>query len=112
MRFHIPIKLPSLLNLRMSWRAMKQLKTAQKEATAICMMKAKETETVPPMPVTVVITRNGPRALDDDNLTGACKYVRDTIADILGIDDGSDEYTWVCKQRIGRYGVDVDISSR
>ena len=60
----------------------------------------------------VTITRIGPRKLDDDNLSGACKYVRDEIARMVGVDDGSDRYTWVYKQRTGAYGVDVEIESR
>ena len=68
---------------------------------------------LPPLPLLVTITRIGPRRLDDDNLTSACKYVRDQIAAAIGTDDGSDQYTWQCEQRIGKkYGVDVEITTR
>lgn len=67
---------------------------------------------LPPMPVVVTITRLGPRRLDDDNLAAACKAVRDEIADAFKVDDGSPLYTWRYEQRIGPYGVDVDISPR
>ncbi len=50
--------------------------------------------------------------MDDDNLQGACKYVRDEIASLIGVDDGSASYTWVYRQKIGEYGVIVEVVSR
>lgn len=38
------------------------------------------------------------RALDDDNLTGACKPLRDAIATRLGLDDGDRRLEWTCQQ--------------
>ena len=108
MRFHIPIELPSLANTRLHWRAMDSLKKKQKAATKFCMYGAN----IPLPPLLVTITRIGPRKLDDDNLASACKYVRDQIAKVIGVDDGSDLYTWKYQQRIGTYGVDVEITSR
>ena len=104
----MPIELPSLSNVRMHWRAMDSLKKKQKLATKLCMRDVK----LPAMPLLVTITRVGPRKLDDDNLASACKYVRDEIAKAVGVDDGSDLYTWMYAQRIGTYGVDVEITQR
>ena len=39
-------------------------------------------------PVSVTFHRVGAKVLDDDNLAGAYKKVRDTVAEWLGIDDG------------------------
>ena len=111
MRFHIPIKLPSLANTRLHWRVMARLKKQQRGATFYCMHGKK----APPLPVVITIVRIGPRKLDDDNLASACKYVRDAIADVVGTDDGSPLYTWRYEQRVSstvRYGVDVEITSR
>lgn len=108
MKFYIPIELPSLLNLRISWRKMVRLKKQQKLATKLCMNGT----AIPPLPLTVTITRVGPRRLDDDNLQGACKYVRDQIAAVVGVDDGNSKYTWIYKQRTGGYRVEVDITHR
>ncbi len=108
MRFSIPIELPSLANVRLHWRAMDALKKKQKLATKLCMRDVK----LPAPPLLVTITRVGPRKLDDDNLASACKYVRDAIAKVVGIDDGSDLYTWRYAQRTGTYGVDVEITQR
>lgn len=109
MRFHIPIRLPSLSNTRMHWRALDRLKKDQKDTTRACINGL----TIPPLPLLITITRIGPRRLDDDNLSSACKYVRDTIAAFVGVDDGSPLYTWRCEQCIGaKYGVEVEITSR
>lgn len=65
-------------------------------------------------PLVVVVTRIGPRALDDDNLAGSIKHVRDGIADWLGRDDGDGSVRWLCEQArpakgAARYGVRVAI---
>lgn len=107
MRFHIPIRLPSLPNTRMSWRALASLKKKQKMATRRVINDGWYI-----LPLIITITRVGPRKLDDDNLAGACKYVRDAIADRVGVDDGSPLYTWRYEQCTGHYGVDVEITPR
>ena len=111
MKFCVPIRLPSLANMRSSWRVVR-LKKRQKTATFACMRKMMESATLPSLPLVITITRIGPRRLDDDNLAAACKYVRDQIAAIVGTDDGSSQYTWQYHQRIGEYGVEVDIQPR
>ena len=108
MRFQIPIRLPSLANTRMNWRAMAHLKGKQKVATLVCMAGL----VIPPLPLVITITRIGPRKLDDDNLASACKYIRDKIADMVGVDDGSSLYTWRYEQEVGKYSVDVEIVTR
>lgn len=104
----MPIKLPSLSNLRLHWRRFAMLKKQQKVATWMCLVGVE----LPAPPLLVTITRIGPRRLDDDNLASACKYVRDQIATAVGIDDGSDLYTWRYEQRIGKYSVEVEITTR
>ncbi len=108
MLYRIPIELPSLMNLRVGWRKMAHLKKQQRLATKLCLHSA----VIPPGPLVVIITRIGPRKLDDDNLASACKYVRDQIAEKVGVDDGSSFYTWVYKQRTGKYEVEVSIAER
>jgi hypothetical protein len=106
--FTIPIELPSLSNARMNWRRMATLKKDQRIATYLCIPRG----SIPPLPLLITITRIGPRRLDDDNLAAACKYVRDEIARAVGVDDGSDQYTWRYEQRKGKYGIEVEITSR
>jgi len=113
MRLHISIRLPSLTNLHgMDWRKLTRLKNQQKAATKLCLLKAtnNEGQIKPAPPVTVTLTRVGPRRLDDDNLAAAFKFMRDTIAAFLGLDDGSPLYIWRYAQRVGKYGVDVEIT--
>ena len=52
-----------------------------------------------PPPYEVTLTRVGPRPLDDDNLRGALKSVRDGIADAFGMDDRDPRVTWLYGQR-------------
>lgn len=111
MRFHVLTKLPSLANTRMSWQAMASLKKKQRKVTALSLA-GKE---IPSPPLVVTITRVGPSKLDDDNLASACKYIRDQIAKMIGIDDGSSLYTWQYRQRIERgrpQGAEVEIIER
>ena len=106
MRFHIPIRLPSLANLsHLHWRKLTTIKKVQRLATKVCLTGID----LPTPPIIVTITRIGPRRMDDDNLASACKYVRDQIASAVGVDDGSDQYVWRYEQRKGKYGVDVEI---
>lgn len=50
-------------------------------------------------PVLVTFTRHGMRLLDDDNLAGAYKAVRDVVAEVLGVDDGDTERVrWAYRQ--------------
>ena len=53
----------------------------------------------PSAPVVVTLTRVAPRKLDDDNLTGGFKHIRDGVALAIQMDDkpGSG-VTWQCNQ--------------
>lgn len=109
MRFHVPLRLPSLANLHsLTWQRLSGIKRKHKTATRRAMSGF-----VPPKPPwVVIITRVGKRKLDGDNLYYACKFVRDEIARIIGVDDGSGLYTWDYRQRIGEYGVEIEVLTR
>lgn len=97
----------------MHWGTLTGLKKKQKQAVKGAIELCRLTgETIPELPLLIMITRVGPRKLDDDNLQSSCKYIRDEIARIVGVDDGSDQYTWLYKDRIGDYGVEVEIVTR
>lgn len=51
----------------------------------------------------VTITRRSPRPLDDDNLVGGCKQLRDAIAELLGRkgDAEKDGLVWEYRQERG-----------
>ncbi len=68
----------------------------------------------PPPPYVITLTRIGPRTLDDDNLAGAFKHVRDGVADWLRIDDGDKRLSWRYEQRRGlpkEYAAEIRIEA-
>lgn len=62
-------------------------------------------------PVVVTLTRlfNRGVKMDDDNLRGAFKAVRDQVAEWAGVDDGADQIEWRYGQREGKPGIEVRI---
>lgn len=107
--FHIPIRTVTGLNAREHhFTSARRAKTERNSAKLICPAGIKA-------PCTITLTRVSPatRPADDDNLAGACKHVRDGIADKIGIDDGDPRLTWRYAQRRGKaFGVDVVIEAR
>lgn len=84
LRVDIPLRTSSGLNAREHWRA--KMSRVRKEREAVAwMLKA---ATRPTLPCSVLLTRVAPsNGLDDDNLAGALKSVRDEVASWLGVDD-------------------------
>ncbi|KAF1005456.1 MAG: hypothetical protein GAK28_03208 [Luteibacter sp.] len=70
----------------------------------------------PALPVTVRLVRVAPRALDDDNLSGVFKGIRDGVADAYGIADNDKALIrFACDQERGpphTYGVRIEVESR
>ena len=106
----LPLRTRSTLNVREHWR--KRAKRAQEERAVVRMRLAVVRGWAPSLPVTVTLTRVGPRALDGDNVQGALKAVRDGVADALGVDDGSEDVQWLYEQRGGAYEVRVKVESK
>jgi hypothetical protein len=100
----LPIRIESCANLREHW--------AKRAGRAKAHRMAALAVPRHPLPCVVTITRIAPRKLDDDNLAGGCKALRDGIADRLGVDDGSPLVQWRYDQRKGmpkQYAVEVVI---
>lgn len=87
MKIIMPIKVISEANNRDHWTARSKRRVAQQKEFLVYWRKAKLTIKTP---CRVIFTRFGARLLDDDNLAGAFKFVRDQFAREIGIDDGSD----------------------
>ena len=105
MKIYIPMRLPSLANCRMHWRALAKLKKQQRLFVALHLPNE-----LPSLPATIRLTRIGKRLLDSDNLAISFKSPRDQIADHYGVDDGSPLYRWVYEQRIGKeYGIEIEV---
>jgi len=106
--FEVPIKTASTSNLREHWAAKHKRTDAQKAATR----RRCPQWTAAPM-LYVRLTRVSPRALDDDNLRGALKSVRDAIASWLRVDDRSPLVGWLYEQQKGSEPlVRVEIDAR
>lgn len=75
-------------NDRGHWRVKHKQAKVEKETTG--WMLAQFNSRKPTLPCVVTLTRFSPshKPLDDDNLEGSFKYVRDTVAAWLGVDDG------------------------
>lgn len=110
-RLALPIRTVSETNQREHWSRRHKRRRAQRLTVALTMT---------PLVVglrgfvglNVMLTRIAPRELDDDNLRGALKAVRDGVADALGIDDGDRRVTWLYGQGRGTpraYGVEVQV---
>lgn len=94
------------LNAREHWRARAKRVKAEREATRYAIARKDV-----PIPCTVRLTRIAPSAgVDDDNLAGALKAVRDEVAACLGIDDRHTGLVrYVYAQQRGPWGVGIEF---
>lgn len=92
MTITIPIegmKLGAALNARVHWT--KRAARAKKERRATSWALSMRASSFPrPLraPTTCTLARIAPRMLDDDNLAGAFKSIRDEVAAFFDVDDG------------------------
>ena len=66
------------------------------------------------LPATVRLVRLSAGELDDDNLRGACKGVRDGVADAFEVADNDPRVRWEYAQercKRGSYGVRIEITT-
>ena len=118
--FTVPHHLPSLPNSRENRWDFAKIKKSQHglgfAAGLSCRARlgsqvvAAEVRAARAKSIRVIFTRVGPKKLDDDNVTGAFKYVRDGVAEALGADDGARVYEFKYRQRTGAYAVEVEIT--
>lgn len=80
----VPLRTPPGQNARELWPQRSRRVKAERQAVGLVLNTCRK----PRIPCSVVLTRIAPSAgLDDDNLTGALKSVRDAVATWLGVDD-------------------------
>lgn len=87
---------------------------AKQQRTGVATMCRCKFGQPPSLPLIITITRVGPRELDGDNLQGACKHVRDGIADWLGVNDRDKRIQWKYEQTrcgVKAYGVTVRVQT-
>jgi hypothetical protein len=99
----VQVRTQSEQNNRQHWRPVSKRAKQQRGVTVMVlrgMMRPR-----PQAPCVVLLRRVAPGELDDDNLQGALKHVRDGVADVLGIDDRDPRVLWKYDQRrVGRAG--------
>ena len=99
--FPLFVELPSLTNQRVHHFKHAALKRRQRIAPVLECMSGLNKHGVPKGKIYVKLTRiiQSGHKLDDDNEKSAFKSVRDGIADVFGINDGSDRWQWMYEQR-------------
>lgn len=105
----LPLRLVSVSNVREHW-ATKAKRTREHRALTRLALR----QFGPQIPARVTLVRIAPRELDDDNLRGALKAVRDGVADWLLVDDGDPCVVWIYGQEKGGpacYGVHIRVRS-
>lgn len=105
----IPLKTSNGLNSREHWR--QRAARVRVERDCVALMLGGRTK--PQLPCSVLLTRVAPsNGLDDDNLPGSLKAVRDEVAHWLGVDDKrSDVVRYRYAQRRGPWGVEVEFGA-
>lgn len=84
----MPIRTVSEMNTRGHWsRRFKRQKSQQRDFNLL--WKPEYTKAVS-LPCRVTFTRYSNHQLDDDNIRSALKGIRDSLAAILGVDDGDE----------------------
>ncbi len=100
----------SEMNERCHWAVRRERMKAQKDALLLAIVIGRFRKPSIEDPVRITFTRIGGRKLDDDNLQGGFKAVRDALCGWLGIDDGRDDLlTFKYAQAKGEPGIRVEI---
>jgi hypothetical protein len=104
----LPLVVVSEANQREFWA--KKYRRKIKQQSAVDTAWRFRFDRRPAAPAMITLTRLGGRRMDSDNLAGAFKHIRDQIARILGVDDGSDLLTWRYAQEPGGpRGIRIEI---
>lgn len=122
----IPIdgmKLGAALNARVHWTKRAARAKKERAVVAVALLHVEVDKSVwhwffhgAPMPksMTCTLVRIAPRALDDDNLAGAFKSIRDEVAAFFGVNDGpKGPIAWRYEQRKGapkQYAVEIRLT--
>lgn len=80
-KLNIPIDLKSEMNVMQHWTAKHRKRKSQIWAVRSAWLALKDKNV--DLPSLIILCRHSPRKLDDDNLVGAFKWIRDAIADLL-----------------------------
>lgn len=103
----VPLRTSSGQNAREHFAVRAKRVKKEREAVAWCISRHQK----PAVPCSVILTRCAPsNGLDDDNLVGALKAVRDEVAKWLGVDDRhSRQVRYRYAQERGPWGVRIEF---
>jgi len=108
----MPMRLGAALNSRVHWTARAKRTKTERAVVRVSLTHCQDLRCTLP-PTTCTLVRVAPRALDDDNLAGAFKSIRDEIAYFWGVDDGpKGPIAWRYEQRKGapkQYGIEISL---
>lgn len=105
----LPIKTVAGLNAREHWRVRSRRVKGERDTACLVVRSQLGRD---PRPCTVTLTRLSSATMDDDNLPGAAKAIRDGIADAIGVPDNDPAIRWQYAQercKRGHYGMRVKI---
>lgn len=107
------IRTISMANVREHWAVRAKRNKAHRAAVAAQFVWCPETLRETPFPLTVTLTRYGKRLLDDDNLAGSFKAIRDEVATQLGRDDNpTSGISWVYRQHKAKdYWINIEVEA-
>ena len=103
----VPMRTVPGMNVREHPMARKRRVKAEKKCVAWELVRVEK----PAVPCSCLLTRVAPsNGLDDDNLAGALKSVRDAVAAWIGVDDGlRDVVRYRYSQMRGPWGVRIEF---
>jgi hypothetical protein len=102
----VPVRIVSEANVRGHWSTKaKRVKLHRNTAYAMARSVINPSAIDVSAKLRVLMTRYALQRMDNDNLAGGFKAVRDGIADAFGIDDGSDRWNWQYGQESAKRGV-------
>ena len=106
----IPLRTVSAANIREHWTKKYRRRKSERLAVAAYLGRDLAPLRTWTGPIVVTLRRYGKRALDDDNLAGSFKSIRDEVATCLGRDDGPNSgIRWVYEQTRGDYVVAIEV---
>jgi hypothetical protein len=111
--FTLPLRTVSLTNQRCHWSVKAKRARDERHTTWGGFIEAGGRPLDDGEIAGVHMKRVAPRKLDDDNLRGALKSIRDQIAHDLGLDDRDPRIVWMYEQghgKPGEYAVEVWVA--
>lgn len=108
---NLPIKTVAGLNAREHWRTRAKRVHAERATSYMTISLERDK---PGLPVAVSLVRLSAGTLDDDNLQGAFKAIRDGVADAYGVPDNDPRIQWRYSQEKcgrGEFGVRIEVKA-